>query len=263
MKKYLQCFRMGMQKALTYRAVEFIWVVSAFIAPILYIAVWSRSDQSLSSGYTVSEMITYYIVIAILSQLITPHIDWDVANTIKKGELNFFLLKPYRFIIKLFLEEIPWKMLNAVLTTIPIGILAILYHRYISFPHLNIGIVLSVLFMSLTSYILLFLVQFCFGCLAFWLTEVFGMMRIFYVFNSIFGGRAFPLTLMPNFLQSAGKILPFQYFWYIPTLLLIGKASIEEMEGNFYLMFLWIVILLILATFLWKKGLRSYSAYGG
>lgn len=263
MRKYIQTFKTSLQKAVTYKSVEFIWIISAFITPLLFMSLWSQNKDSPVEGMNLSEMVTYYLVITLISQLVSPHIDWDVVNDINKGTLNFYLVKPYKYLIQLFIQEFAWKIISYLGNIIPLGIFIIIYKEYLILPSLGISKILFVLLICILSYVLMFLLQFSIGCLAFWITEIRAFLRILYMTSDLFAGRLFPLILMPPILKTIGGFLPFKYFWYYPTMVILGKQDLVDIKVSFFILIFWLLLFAFIVNILWKRGLKTYSSYGG
>ncbi|MDD3648126.1 MAG: ABC-2 family transporter protein [Candidatus Dojkabacteria bacterium] len=262
MKKYWQTFKTSIQSALTYRSIEFIWVLIAFLSPLLFMQIWTQNVED-TSGFSIHELVTYYFIITIIDQALTPHIEWNVAKDISQGELNNYLLKPYSYFLRRLVEEIPWKIVATGMTIIPMIIFFVLYSNYIVFPTFGIFKFFVFIFLLVLSYILMFLLEFVIGCLGFWITEIRSIMRIFFMSSDLFSGRMFPLVFMPKLLLSISRFLPFPYFWYFPTMYFLGRESPRDLHQGILTMLAWIAVLTVFAIVIWRKGIQKYSAFGG
>jgi len=263
MKKYLLTYKMGIQKALTYRSVEIIWIISAFLTPLLFMTLWSRNAQSGVSSMNLSEIVTYYFLITLFSQLLSPHIEWDIARDINEGSLSNYLLKPYKYFIHQIIYELAWKTVTQIFNLIPIVIFAVIFRQYISIPQITISKIAFILMLCALSYLLTFLIQYFLGLLSFWMTQIRSFFRIYYMSTGFFSGRYFPLILMPALLIKISKYMPFQYFWYFPTMMILDKENIINKYSSLLIIFIWIIIFIFIIHFTWKKGVRDYSSYGG
>jgi ABC-2 type transport system permease protein len=261
--KYTQTFKMFVKKAQTYWSIELVWVINAFLTPFLFIQIWKHNEASQIAGFSLPEMITYYIVLTTVSQIVTPHIDWNVINDINEGNLRFFLMKPYKYFLFKFIEEIPWKMAAWIINIFPLLLFSFIYKDFLYFPSFTVEKVLTIIVLFVCSYLLLFLMQFLLGCLAFWFTNVRSFARVFYMSNDVFAGRMFPLVFLPAILKTIGQYLPFQYLWYFPTLVILDKDELIDFRKAFVVMLTWIISLAVIVYITWKKGVKSYSSYGG
>jgi len=263
MKKYLQTYKLSIQKALTYRSIEVIWIISAFITPLVFMVLWSRNTGQSLLEFSKSEIISYYFILTFISQLVSPHIDWNVADDINNGSLSFYLIKPYTYFIQLFVQELGWKTVSMIFLVLPLMLFSLLFRNSLVIPSMSIIKLLSVISLCMVSYILIFLVQYFMGMLAFWVTQIRSFFRIFYMSSDLFAGKFFPLVLMPSVLKFVGRYLPFQYFWYFPTMVILGKQNLIGLKTSLIIMFSWIFVLIVLIRLIWNKGIKSYSSYGG
>lgn len=226
-------------------------------------SLWSQNKESSVGGMNLSEIVTYYLVITIIGQIVSPHIDWDVVNDINKGTLSFYLVRPYKYFLQLFIQEIPWKLITYIINIFPLTLFIIFYKKYLFLPSISISKIVFVILLCIASYLLMFLIEFTLGSLAFWITEIRALIRTLYMTLDLFSGRLFPLVLMPQVLTTLGKYLPFQYLWYYPTMIILDKQDLIDARFGILIVFFWIAIIGILLFIIWKKGIKSYSSYGG
>src|SRR4030095_13312961 len=98
MKKYWHVINIGIQNTLVYR-VNFLLrslfsLIPLFATISLWRAIYSSREQSIA-GYTLSQMISYYLVVTIVDALTAVNEDdWQIAGDIKDGRISQFLLKP-------------------------------------------------------------------------------------------------------------------------------------------------------------------------
>ena len=74
----------------------------------------------------------------------------------------------------------------------------------------------------------------------------------------------FPLDLMPESLYRISTYLPYYYQMYFPAAILTGRidSPIAVLHG-LGIQLAWVIALLLLARFLWLRGLRRHTAVGG
>jgi ABC-2 type transport system permease protein len=73
----------------------------------------------------------------------------------------------------------------------------------------------------------------------------------------------FPLDLLPAPVFHALKFLPFYYQMYFPAAIFTGRLSFADAESGLGLELGWVLVLLALTEFLWRRGLRRHTAVGG
>lgn len=75
-------------------------------------------------------------------------------------------------------------------------------------------------------------------------------------------GYLYPLELLPEGLQKVVIYLPFRAITGTPTEMASGLLSSTEIFFGLALQVFWLLVALILARRLWKRGLESYEAFG-
>ena len=71
-----------------------------------------------------------------------------------------------------------------------------------------------------------------------------------------------PLTLMPKIIQDIAQYLPFQLLIYYPIQLILGKLSTEQIVQGYVMAFIWLGISMLLFNWVWRNGVKRYSAVG-
>ncbi len=98
MKKYLTVAVLGWQDSLVYRFNAFIWILYAVLPSLTFMMIWlaryGSNPQAEIGGYTLPEMITYYLFVTALSLAITPNPEWDIAMQIRDGKITPFIVRP-------------------------------------------------------------------------------------------------------------------------------------------------------------------------
>ena len=119
----------------------------------------------------------------------------------------------------------------------------------------------------LTSLVLAFIVGFYFeasvGMVGFWFLEVTSLLYIVMTMNFFISGHMLPLDLLPTPWSTILKSLPFQYMAYFPAVVFLGKIQGAELARELAFQAAWALAFILLAHWLYRRGLRRYSAYGG
>jgi ABC-2 type transport system permease protein len=72
-----------------------------------------------------------------------------------------------------------------------------------------------------------------------------------------------PLELLPDSLRVVAWALPFQYIYYVPMSVLLGRLDGNELWSALAVQAAWAAALALLARAVWRRGLRRYEAVGG
>src|ERR1041385_7719837 len=102
-RKYFHVIGIGIQNNLAYRFNFLARTLFGFIPLIAIISVWktiySGKNSSNVGDYSLGQMISYYLLVAIVDALTAVNEDdWQIAADIKDGNISQFLLKPIDYL---------------------------------------------------------------------------------------------------------------------------------------------------------------------
>jgi len=112
------------------------------------------------------------------------------------------------------------------------------------------------------AYVMGFLLSAAITSLAFWTTRIYSVHEFYFALILLFSGQFVPLTLMPKVIQDIAQYLPFQLLIYYPIQLILGKLSTEQIVQGYVMSFIWLGISLLLFNWVWRNGVKRYSAVG-
>ncbi len=101
------------------------------------------------------------------------------------------------------------------------------------------------------------------GMVGFWFLEVTSILYIVMTLNFFVSGHMFPLDLLPPFWAGLLKALPFSYMAYFPAVVFLGKIKGWELVWRLALAAVWAGGFMLLSRWLYRLGLKRYSAFGG
>ena len=111
--------------------------------------------------------------------------------------------------------------------------------------------------------LLQFFTSYAMAMLAFWLLEISTFIFILYAFEYLASGHLFPLDVLPPVLKQILFATPFPYQLYFPIQIYMGKVAGADLGLGLFTQFLWVVAAYAFARFMWRRGVRKYSAFGG
>lgn len=123
--------------------------------------------------------------------------------------------------------------------------------------------ILATLASILLSFFIYIYFDYCFGMLAFVTTYIFGMNIIKNAALNFLTGRLIPISFFPEILQKIFSFLPFTAMTYVPVMIYLGKYSGMQVLTQLGKQALWVVILSLLGSFLWKKIEKRIVILGG
>jgi ABC-2 type transport system permease protein len=265
-KKYKQAFLLGLQNSMAYRANFFLSLLSSMIPMIMQIFLWTavfhNSREATVYGYSLSGMLSYVIIAAIVSKLVDTSVKWEIHGDIKEGGLSKYMIRPIgylRFRVASFLgQKCPQTLVVLLALTISLMILS----RFLPLA-LTPGRMLLFLAASVMALCLNLVIAFIVSAAAFWLTEAWSLYMISDVILLLVSGGVFPLELFGTTLKTILSCLPFQYTIYFPANILNGSLSYDKIAQGMALQLVWIFVLTVINNFVWKTGQKKYVAVGG
>lgn len=261
--KYLHIFLLNVVKVTEHRVRSFIWFLFGLVNPLIVLLFW-RGAYSVGQikTSTMTELTSYYFFLVIAMVLLISHIELDVGEyDIKRGNLTKYLLRPFSYYWAKFFEEIPYRFLQALYGAIAIVILILLFGRFFSIS-LTPTLFITSLVISTLGFFLSFTFKMITGIIAFWVTDISGIMDTVPVVIAIFGSTLLPLYMMPSWLKDIAYALPFSYMLYFPIRSFQGKLTIANSFQVIFFQSLWLLVLVALYKFLWRRGVRKYTSFG-
>lgn len=262
MRKYLVIFRISLNRALAYRGASVIFNSLFLINAFLNLAVWSvvLKSPTYRSTESFSTFITYYIVLIFVHQLIQSYTGGMIANEhIKRGELSVYLLRPFPYLVFIYILELPWRFIQFILSVPFVIVMLYFFHSALTLNLTNIFI--GVLIFPF-AYTLSFLLQVFIAQFSFWFDDATGFLNVIEVLTLLFSGAGMPIFFFPSFLKQIGALLPFQYAMYFPIATIANRLSPGAITSNYLILVSWTLVFGGIISFLWKKGLARFTGEG-
>lgn len=246
-----------------YRANLLMYLLYWLVSPIVYMAVWTtvaRSNGSVN-GMTANDFITYYMTLLVVDQLTSNIVIHIFAYKIQDGTLSGELIRPiHPLLTNALMSNLSNKFLN-FLVFLPIwGLLWLLFRPDYA------GVTWPGLLLAVPAVILGFTIGFLFSaaitCVAFWTTRVWALHEFYFGLSVLFSGQFVPLQLMPGLIQQIAHYLPFQFLIYFPIQLSLGRLSTAEILTGFLSGAIWLGIALLIFAWVWREGVKHFSAVG-
>ncbi|EPR10587.1 ABC transporter permease [Ruminiclostridium papyrosolvens] len=266
-KKYSAILKMGLSDATEYRFNFFtqilLWYFPLGIQILLWSVVYKNSGSTTIVGYSLSAMITYYIIAMIVNELVkTEGIEWTVISDIRDGFLQRYLVQPVDFIFFKLVYVFSKKLVVIICIIINLIPMALFFRNFIQLPEFSQNILYFV-FSLILALIIFYFIQTTIAMLSFWFTEFASIFHFIPFIYSILNGSAFPLNILPAWIHTLLSYTPFYYMVYFPTQLLAGNMDNAAIAKGLTVETIWLLICLVLCKFVWHKGVKEFSATGG
>lgn len=263
LKIYQRLWQVNWAEYWQYRANMLMYLLYWLISPIVYLAVWTSIANAKGSvnGLTANDFIAYYMTLLVVDQLTSNIIIHIFAYKVQDGSLSSELIRPaHPMLTNTFMNNLASKALN-LLVFIPVwGVLWLLYQPDFSAVS-ALNLLIAALAMVL-GFLVSFLLSAAITSLAFWTTRVYSVHEFYFAISLLFSGQFVPLQLMPQFIQTAAQFLPFQLFLYFPIQIILGKLSTAQIAQGFLSGVIWLAVAWLLFRWVWREGVKRYSAVG-
>jgi ABC-2 type transport system permease protein len=263
MKKYLHVIGIGIQNNLTYRFNYLTRTLFSFIPLFAMISLWRKIGGAQHSGWTLSETVFYYLLVAVVDVFTAVNEDdWQIAADIREGNISQFLLKPVDYLWYRLCLFFSGRVTFVMMACVPLAIFVFCFRDYFVTPP-NVAALTAFIFSLLLTALLQFFLSYSMALLAFWVLEISTFIFILFAFEYLASGHLFPLGMLPPALQHALAFTPFPSMLYVPISIYMGKISGHGIALGLLTQLLWVVMMYALARFMWRRGIKKYSAFGG
>jgi ABC-2 type transport system permease protein len=246
---------------LQYRSFFFILAFGWMIPPLIYLLVWSTAAGTQTiGGLNRGEFVAYYLVLILVNQVTYAQTNWTVGDLIRYGQMNRVLLRPIPPLYDALAAEFAGKVVYLVFDLPIVALLALILRPELDF-RLENG--LAFLPALVLAWALRFFWGYWLALLAFWATRADALLALQDSLIFLLAGQVAPIALLPGFLQTAAKILPFRYMVAFPVEVLTGQLDAAGLLDGFAVQAAWLLVAVTLSAVLWRAGLRRYSAIGG
>jgi ABC-2 type transport system permease protein len=259
---YSQQFKTTFAAMMQYRASLFIWMISAVLDPLIYLVVWSTVSKSSGGSvgsYTAQGFAAYYIAYMLVNQVTYTWIMYEYEYRIRQGYLSFALLKPVHPIHSDIADNLSSKLISMPVLLVVAGILALAFRPTADLSLWAVLLFIPVLFLA---FLVRFLLEWTLALAAFWTTRVSAINQVYFVLLLFLSGQIAPLSLFPGWLQAAANVLPFRWMVGFPVELILGRLTPLQALAGLAAQAVWVVLSLVLIRFVWRAGVRVYSAVG-
>lgn len=262
--KYRILLRVEWAVMFAYRSESLIWMIGAFIQPLVSMAVWlSISDNHSVAGYNAHDYMVYFLGVLLVDRLTSTWDVWELDASIQDGSLSSKLVRPFHPVHWSIAQNLVYKIFFAMLL-IPAWVITAA-----CFPLLRLTIspeIIAISFLGIVlSSMIRFLIGFEFGLMAFWTNRATAIYSLYEGIHLFLAGRLAPLSMFPSWVEHLAAWLPFYGTVGFPVELLTGKIELGSsvMLHNFAIQLTWLIVLLIGFRFVWRQGMKKYGAVGG
>lgn len=248
-------------RQLVHRTDHLLWFFVGLVPGIINYLVWNTiyGDQQVINGFAKDNLLTYFLVVALLWYFIGGTINYYIGGAIKDGNLNFSLIKPIHPILRFAFIEQGWKIGSLVVTLPTFFAFLFLTGKTIPVESISqlvlfsLAIVFSAIIFSIWDQII--------GMTAFFIDDIVPINRLNRVFYALVSGQTFPLALMPASIARINDLFFYRYTFSFPSEILFTPNEVDYLK-SFAIQVIWIFILIGVYEIIYKIGIKRYEAYG-
>ncbi|PZG17474.1 hypothetical protein C1I95_15565 [Micromonospora craterilacus] len=248
--------------AATYRGRVVLSLLTAFF-PLLTMAVWLTvvAEGGPPDGWTTDDFLSYYAAATLLWNLTGDRVVWQWDADMRSGDLSVRLLRPVHPFHQYATSDLGQRLVFLVVL-VPALVLAAWLVPGLNYPAdpLRLAAVAAALVLA---YAVSLLMASTFALIGFWSTQTTNGWLLWWGLGSFASGWVAPLALMPDWLRTAGLVLPFRTTMGFPVELLMGRLDAHQTAYGFAVGLGWLAAFALLYRVAWRFGVRRYQAVAG
>lgn len=231
-------------------------LVFFFVKYNLWSSIYAGDEELVIKGFTFEQMINYHTWAFVVSLVAQGHGSWNLAEDIRLGRISSYLIYPFNFWEFHTASWLSFQVIQMIIATITLGIIS--FFGLVTFPSWD----LFALGVAYTLFISLFwfTLQYLTGVMAFWLEETWILRVMLSIVSYFLSGAIIPLDLYPKWLVDILNLTPFPYLTYYPIKIFMGEVT--NLGLGLGLITFWTIVFAAINHFIWKKGIRLYTAAG-
>lgn len=262
MRTYIEFASKKFQNKMAYRLEFFMGIINTIITIVVYLCIYKAlyGDKTEVDGISFAMVATSFVISLGLSSAFEYN-EMFLQHKVEDGSITNELLKPVNFMLRLLAENVGEGIFKIVFQFLPALAFTMLYAKLC--PPKSILHLVVMIFSVGFGYLILWLIGFIVQTWSFWLFSVWGIMTIKNVFVRILSGTLLPIWFMPQIIRKIIAFTPFESIYFTPVQIYLGEITWMEILSKITIQAVWIVILLVIAKFFWKRGIKKLVVQGG
>lgn len=262
LKTMLALAKMQFNQYTIYKSNFWLFTLNRIVEIVVYIFAWQAiyTQTGNAGGFTISQMVTYYILAIAFSAIATWGINEDMAISIRNGGINKELLNPisyFKYYFGMNLGELAFAAVVGIATFI---ICSIFWQLTLPANILNFILCIIVMILGIP---ITFFIQMIIGTVGFYTNSIWGMQMLRKAVIQIFSGIIAPISLFPIWFQKLSEFLPFKELIYTPINIWLGQVPYNEILFIIIKQIIWGVILYLIAKLFFNHAVKNVTINGG
>lgn len=267
-KEYIPFAISEIHNALNYR-ISFIantisGLIQVFVSYYIWKIIYLNSNYTIINGFSFSEITIYIFMSNITARMIKSKTDSMIGEEVINGDIAINLIRPINYHTRLLFQCLGTGIFEMLTLALPMWICLTVF-RYITLNELPPNILTIILYIvsSFISFYILFLFNFCFGMLSFYVTYIWGLRICKESILGFLSGELIPLNFLPLYFQKILNFLPFGSINYTPVMIYLGKYTNYQLIRALSIQIIWVFILYFMCKILWKNAVKKLTILGG
>ncbi|MBS3166993.1 ABC-2 family transporter protein [Candidatus Woesearchaeota archaeon] len=261
-KKYLSHARCYFNETTAYKIqllASLLWYpIMLGLFAMLWNIVYTLRGDNLIGGLTLTETLIYFGLVRALIYIRIGKT--KTSRVIIRGRLDYELIRPTYYFIKSCLREFVKSLVQFAAALFFFFIISLIFGWKVQTNIFSLILFLiSIMLMFLLSYVFAEIMS----ILTFWFKSDNPFTWLFGGILRFCGGELVPLSMLPLWFATINNYLPFKYMIATPIYIYLNKYPILESLQQVGLQFIWIIILFLILSIIWNKGLKRYDSQGG
>ena len=267
-RTYLPFTSNELKRNMAYKGAFYLFMVcslfASFINYYLWMAIYGSAGSSTLGGLSQNEMIVYVFMSYIASTLVMISITRNVSQDVVKGNIAMTLIKPMDYRLSLIAQSFGTMIYHFFMPSVFVWIALEIYKvKVLGLPVVHISNIVLFLVSVCMSFLIYVLFDFCFGMIAFFTTYIFGMQMAKDALLSFLTGQLIPLSFFPEVVQRIFDFLPFSSMVYTPVMIYLGKYTGSALIFVLARQAVWVVLLYLLGSVIWRQVTKRLIVLGG
>jgi ABC-2 type transport system permease protein len=232
-------------------------LVEMLIARQLWIALFN--GRTVYEGYTIDQTLSYVVLSMAIFGLLRgdPYMYW----MIRSGNVLLELIHPLRYTTRLMAFSLASIFMQLLLQAAPQLLMAVFILKIPLPASLSAWLVFA--FSFLLGCMIFNCIEILISMMAFWTTEMVGLVRWKDIIVGILSGAALPLWIFPAGIERVISWLPFRAMQYVPLSILVGWIKPERYAREMLIQAGWVVLLWLAVEGVYELAMKRYEIQGG
>lgn len=268
MRVFIELFKLNLKVLIQYKK-TFLFTILAepvvFLTTIVSLnAVYECSGKNTVVGFEFNQMAWYYAGISLVWMCIWNAADGNISRKVISGDLSVDLLKPVSVFNAELANAIGSRLISFVVEFIPC---AVVFSLMVPPSSITMFAMMKFIVLLSGAFMIYFLLNYLIGITSFYIKSNYSLQSLRVSLIAFTSGAMIPFEFYPHWLKEIVSVLPFQYIFYRPILILVNMHGDGNSAASFREVFLmqifWMLILYFVGVFFWNRAIRKYCASGG